>query len=833
MATSEQTVEPTILNLRQFNTRSGSFLECLVFNNRLLLSVLSVFLTLFLGYQASKLVVNTSFDKMLPQSHEFIKNYLAHRESLSGRNNSIRINVENLKGDIYDAHYLQTLQEINDIMFLMQGVDRAFMKSLWTPSVRWTKVTEEGFLGGPVMPRTYDGTEESIAELKANVAAGNLVGSLVANNQRSSLIFVPLLDSNPSTGEALDYAAFVHELDAKVRSKQSDSIRIHIDGFAQLMGDLINGLFQVMTYFALAAALAAFIIYYYTRCPRSTLLVLGCSLVAVIWQLGVIHLLGFVLDPYSILVPFLVFAIGVSHGAQKMNGIMQDIGRGTHRYIAARYTFRRLFLAGATALAADAVGFAVLMMIDIPVIRELAMTASIGVAILVFTNLLLLPVLLSYTGVNPVAAERSLRAEARSEWSVLHGLSRFTERRNATIILVAASIMAIGAYVISLNVQIGDLEPGASELRADSLYNRDNAFITRNYGLSSDQFSIIVKALAKHGLGTYPALIDQDRLAMLLREIPEVQSVASAPEYARFSVSSSYEGSPTWLTLNRDPLVIAQSMVATNIEYPEVLDSSWTTGMVTAYLTDHKSETLIRVADVAKSFADTHSNQNYQFLLAAGSAGIAAATNETVERANRTMLCLVYAAVIVLCLITFRNLRAVIVAVVPLALTSIMAEALMVILGIGIKVATLPVIALGVGIGVDYALYVMTVTLAQLRAGAALPQAYGTALGFTGKVVMLTGASLAVSVATWVLSPIKFQADMGVLLAFMFLWNMLGALVLLPALASFLFPPARALRWHARAGNTNGQRNLSPGKPAAPWPTLFFLRNRSVSTPDR
>jgi len=156
--------------------------------------------------------------------------------------------------------------------------------------------------------------------------------------------------------------------------------------------------------FCIAAAIAIAIIYFYTRCLRSTALVVACSVVAVVWQLGLVAFFGFELDPFSILVPFLIFAIGVSHGAQKMNGIMQDIGRGTHRLVAARYTFRRLFLAGMTALLADAVGFAVLMLIDIPVIKDLALTASLGVAVLIFTNLILLPVLLSYTGFSDRAA---------------------------------------------------------------------------------------------------------------------------------------------------------------------------------------------------------------------------------------------------------------------------------------------------------------------------------------------------------------------------------------------------------------------------------------------
>jgi predicted RND superfamily exporter protein len=189
---------------------------------------------------------------------------------------------------------------------------------------------------------------------------------------------------------------------------------------------------------------------------------------------------------------------------------------------------------------------------------------------------------------------------------------------------------------------------------------------------------------------------------------------------------------------------------------------------------------------VTESFARSHSNGDRQFLLAAGSAGIEAATNIAVLQANERMLAFVYAAVILLCLITFRSWRATIVAVIPLVVTSVLCQALMVVLGIGVKIATLPVVALGVGIGVDYALYLLSVQLAQQRAGMDLPTAYRTAVGFTGKVVALVGVTLAAGVVTWAWSPIKFQADMGILLTFMFIWNMVGALILIPSLSHFL-----------------------------------------------
>jgi predicted RND superfamily exporter protein len=228
-----------------------------------------------------------------------------------------------------------------------------------------------------------------------------------------------------------------------------------------------------------------------------------------------------------------------------------------------------------------------------------------------------------------------------------------------------------------------------------------------------------------------------------------------------------------------------------SVNNPDLFNTDCSVMPVIAYLSDHRAETLDRVVETSAQFATLHSTPERQFLLAAGSAGIEAATNIVVRKAWVQMLLLVYAAVIALCFVTFRSWRAVVVAVVPLVITSVLCEALMVALGIGVKVATLPVIALGVGIGIDYALYLLSVQLAQQRVGVSLAQAYRSALQFTGKVVVLVGVTLAAGVATWALSPIKFQADMGILLAFMFIWNMVGAVVLIPALSYYLLPSGR------------------------------------------
>ena len=776
-----------------FDPQSGSVVERALFNHRVLVIVLCLLATVVLGWQATKLQINASFEKTIPTHHPFIQNYLAHQKELSGLGNAVRIAVANPKGSIYDAQYLDTLRKLSDEVFLVPGVARNQMKSLWTPTTRWVGVTEEGLEGGPVIPDGYDGGEKSLQQLGANIARSGEVGQLVALDAKSSVIFVPLL-AQDAEGRALDYAAFAERIEALRGKYEAQGVQIHVTGFAKIIGDLIEGVRAVLVFFALAVAIAAAMVFWYTRCVRSTVLVVAASLIAVVWQLGLLPTLGFALDPYSILVPFLVFAIGMSHGAQKMNGIMQDVGRGMDKLVAARFTFRRLFLAGLTALLADAVGFAVLLVIDVQVIRELAIAASLGVGVLIFTNLILLPILLSYIGVSPKAAERSLRAEqADAAGAAKHPLwawlDRFTQRRDATIAIVVALVLGGAGFAVSTRLAIGDLDPGAPELRADSRYNRDVAFVNAAYGASSDVLAVMVKT-PDGQCSQYETLNKIDALEWQLRQIDGVESTNTLALLNRRVLAGLNEGNPKWYEFlpNQDMLNTVTAGAPRGL-----YNDACSLLTVYAYLRDHKAETLTRVVDHVAAFAAANDTKDVKFLLAAGSAGIEAATNIVVRSAWTQMLFLVYGAVMLLCWITFRSWRAVLVAVLPLVLTSILAEALMVGLGMGVKVATLPVIALGVGIGVDYALYILSVTLAQMREGKSLSEAYYRALLFTGKVVMLTGVTLAIGVITWVFSPIKFQADMGLLLAFMFLWNMLGALILLPALAHFLLVP-RALR---------------------------------------
>ncbi|MGH8433843.1 MAG: efflux RND transporter permease subunit [Pseudomonas sp.] len=771
----------------------ATFLERLIFNNRPAVILICLLVSIFLFYQALQVRPSTSFEKMIPLKHPFIQKMLEHRNDLANLGNTVRISVEAVDGDIFSKEYMETLRQVHDEVFYIPGVDRSGLKSLWSPSVRWTEVTEEGFAGGEVIPQTYDGSADSLEELRNNVLKSGQIGRLVSNNFKSSIVDVPLLESYPDPNDQgtllkLDYRQFSHELEAKIRDKyqaQNPNVKIHIVGFAKKVGDLIDGLIMVVAFFGVAFLITLVLLYWFTWCIRSTIAVLSTTLVAVIWQLGLMHTIGFGLDPYSMLVPFLIFAIGISHGVQKINGIALQSSDADNALTAARRTFRQLFLPGAIAILADAVGFITLLIIDIGVIRELAIGASIGVGVIVFTNLILLPVAISYVGISKKSVERSKKDAVREHpfWRLL---SNFAHPVVAPISVVIALAAFAGGLWYGHNLKIGDLDQGAPELRPDSRYNLDNQFIINNYSTSSDVLVVMVKTAAE-GCSIHETMQPIDELMWTMTNTEGVQSAISLVTVSKQMIKGMNEGNLKWETLSRNKDVLNNSIARAD----GLFNTDCSLAPVLVFLNDHKAETLDRAVSAVQAFAKEHNKEGLEFLLAAGNAGIEAATNEVIKESELTILILVYICVAVMCMITFRSVAATLCIVLPLVLTSVLGNALMTYLGIGVKVATLPVIALGVGIGVDYGIYIYTRLESFLRAGMPLQEAYYQTLKSTGKAVLFTGLCLAIGVATWIFSAIKFQADMGLMLTFMLLWNMFGALWLLPALARFLIKPER------------------------------------------
>ncbi|KZY34326.1 RND transporter [Alcanivorax sp. HI0083] len=757
--------------------------------------------TVLLGFQASKIQLNTDIRKMVPLDHPYIQNFLEHQNDLS-LGNDVRVIVAETQGDdIFNEDYVNALKEITDEVFALEGVDPSKIRSLWTSNVRWNEVTEQGFQGGEVIPAGYDGSQDSLEQLRTNVLRSGQVGRLVADNFQSSVVHAYLLDALGDDGVDIPVlSARLEEIRGKYQDKYPN-VRIHIVGLAKKAGDVMAAAEEVAMFFFFTLGLIALLLLIDTRCLRSALTVTACSFVAVIWQLGIVSSLGFTIDPYSMLVPFLVFAIAVSHGVQIVNTLANYAAEGRSSLDSARATFQALCVPGMVALVSDAIGFLTLYMIDVGVIRELAMAASIGVAVIIISNLVVVPLVLSYLGVSG-ASVRKIQAGEKKDHPLAGLFARFT-RTPLAALSIAVAVAGYGAGIyLSQDLKIGDLDKGAPELWPDPCedmdcprgyepkpryrYNHDVNFLVSNYSVSADVLVVMGKTPVE-SCNTYAAMQIVDDLAWNLRNVEGVQDVTTIASATKLISTNMNEGSMKWATISRDQYAL-NNVMSFMPDSLYNLDCSLTP--VYVFLDDHKAETLERVTGAVADFAEARNNKDVMELkLASGNAGVEAATNQTIAASQYPMLALVYAVVSVLILIAFRSFRAVICIIVPLGLTSILCQALMAHLGIGVKVATLPVIALGVGIGVDYGIYIYSKLSEYLKQGMELEDAYKQTLKTTGKAVAFTGITLAVGVVFWVFSSIKFQADMGILLTFMFLWNMIGALWLLPALARFLLKP--------------------------------------------
>jgi len=763
-----------------------------MFGHRRTVMVFFALVTVIMAGFASQLRVDAGFSKHLPKDHPYMETFLEHRDEFGGANR-ILIAIMNPHGDIFTPEFFSTLAQATDEVFFLPGVNRSSVKSLFTPNVRFTEVVVGGIAGGNVVPADFEPTEQGLDQVRRNIQKAGIVGRLVANDFSGAMISAELLEHDPATGEALDYVEVAHQLEEKIRDKFSThdgrEYDIHIIGFAKMVGDVTDGARGVVLFFLIAFLITGFLVFIYTSAWRITGLILACSLLAVVWQLGLLPVLGFGLDPMSILVPFLIFAIAVSHAMQMVSAARAEVFLGSDFNQAARRAFKRLLLPGTVALASDTIGFIAILLIDIGIIREMAITASLGVAVIILTNLVLLPVILSFLKFDAEYRSR-LRKRALLYSGLWRLLSRAATRRGSSVLLLlAAGLAAIGLWR-GTDVAVGDLHAGVPELRPESRYNQDTLAITGHFSIGVDVMSVFAET-APEGCVRYQSMRAIDDFEWWMANVAGIQSTMSLPKVAKGINAGWNEGSLKWHVLPRSQAALVQATRPVETS-SGLLNGDCSVMPVMLFTTDHKATTISKVVAEVKDYEARYGSDSAHFRLAGGNVGVMAATNEAVQAAQFPILFYVFAAIIILCLASFRSLGGTLCIVLPLGLVSLLAYALMSTLEIGLKVNTLPVVALGVGVGVDYGIYIFSRFQSLLKEGKSVVEAYYTTLTISGFGVIFTGGALAIGVATWIFSILQFQADMGILLTFMFLMNMLGAILLLPALAAWLLAERHA-----------------------------------------
>ncbi|MDF1817841.1 MAG: MMPL family transporter [Immundisolibacteraceae bacterium] len=762
--------------------RISSFLADWQIKYRWPLLLLFVAITGVLGYQASFLRMDPGFDKSIPVNHDYMKVYHEFSPVFGGANVVI-ISMMVKDGDIFTEEFMDALAAATQDTLFIRGVDRSSVTSIFSPQVNFVAVDEDGFVGYRVVKPDFANTPEDREEIYRNLLQSDEMGRLVTNDYKGALIRAELVEVDPTTGEALNYSDVAAALD-EIRDKyQNDNVSVHVIGFSKFIDLVIDAALGVVWFFVIALAITAVMLYFYSSSMQITFLAILVAVTAVVWQLGLVHTMGYGIDPLSILVPFLIMSIGVSHAIQMTNAWKLEMMNGATNKQAARESFNKLFIPGATALLTLAVGFAVISLIDIQILFELAITASIGTGVMILTNKFMLPGLLSFARMSPAKIEK-LRAGVSNDRPFWRFLSTFADRKRGSYVLVVALIALVFGVWKGNDLIIGDSEAGAPEFWPDALYNQDINSIISNFNIGIDEVTVIVD-MAKDGCVNHAIMETADHFVWEMSNVPGVQAIKSLSTIVKVRTVGNNEGHPKFFAMPRDQYSLSSAL--RNMELNQkVFNDKCDAIPVRLFLSDHKADTLQRVTDAVKTFEAENGRDEVHFRLASGSAGVMAAINEAVTDAEMTMLIALFTATGILTYLTFFSFRGALCVLIPLGLVSYLGNAVMVLMGIGLKVSTLPVVALGVGVGVDYGIYLFSRMQSALREGKELKEAYYYALTSSGTAVVFTASTMSIGVATWYFSELKFQADMGLLLAYMFFVNMVAAIFVLPALAAWI-----------------------------------------------
>ena len=715
--------------------------------------------------QIFKLNFEQDYDKQLPHNHPIIQNYLDHRDDF-GNANKILIAIEAKNGTIFTKAFMNTLKNLTEEVNYLPYVDRTKVKSIFTPDSRFIEIVEDGFQGGNLIPHDFKPNDAFFKQVRNNIDKSSYLGFLVSRNYDSALISADLL-----TVEKPDYILLSKKLDYLRDQYQTKDISVHIIGFPKIIGDLAEGTYDIIFFFFAAVLLTTSLLYFFVRSLKLTLSLVICSILAIIWQFGLLSLFSFSLNIYSILLPFLIFAIAISHGVQILKTYKYRMTLIRSSRLAAYRSQEHNIRPGLVALFTDGIGFFSIYLIPIPVLQELAIAATIGIACIILTNIFILPLVLSF-----LTAEKKMLSSRKVKF-LSNLFIIFDKNKRHSLIALFATLLLIG-FVMSSQVPIGDQDEGIPEFYPKSRYNLDTKYINNHYDIGIDVLKLYIHAKPDSCIH-YETLREIEDLNWHIKQDPYTHATQVLTSRMKDVNQAWNEGYPKWHTLSRNQYILVQSVRPFDTS-TGLLNEDCSIMPLSIFTNDHKYLTIKSIMASVEDYLSQNKTKYIEVKTGGGNLSLLGATNEVIENSQFLILSSIYIILFITCMIYFRSFYATISILLPLALISLLTNALMNFLNIGLKVSTLPVAALGIGIGVDYGIYFFSHIKRYLKEQASYRLAFKKSIETTGKSILFTGITLSLSTMIWIFSPLKFQADMGILLSFMFFGNMIAAMIFIP-----------------------------------------------------
>jgi uncharacterized protein len=742
-------------------------------------------ITVFFGYQALSVRMYSKFSDLLPQAHPYVVNY-NHFRKIFGTANVMNVELRVKRGDIFTTSTLKKIRYIHQQLDLMDGVDHDLINSITGTNARKVVASSGGLIiSRPLMPEQIPTSAAGLARLKYDVLHSMAYGVLVSPDAKGALITAGFNEGQ------INYGEMHRRLEIIRRAVEDQNTVMYAAGepvlkawcwyykgeLAEIFG--VTGLFIVLS-----------LVLYFRRAYGVVLPIIGAA-AQVIWGLGFLGLLGYNLDVLVLVIPLLVTARAASHGVQLLERYFEELERTGNRHRAVHKSMDELFLPGAIGILADAAGILVLGVATIPLVRKVAFFASFWGFSNIFTILILLPLLLDVLPTPKVTRHYVPHWMASGlRWV---GESCTSARGRWTVFAIAALVVAFGIQQ-ALKLPIGYTEPGSPLLWQDSSFNVSSREINRTYGGSND-LVVYLQGDRDNAMKNPALLALLDNFSHYMLAQPQASGSRYTTSLVRRLNSLFHYNDPAWEVYPRDIKGIGQMLFMFQSASPsptiifQFMDYNARYGQFVVYYKDIEGSTVLEALARARKFIAAHPFPHVKFVLAGGNIGLTAALNDEIAYSDRVSTLLIMAVVFTLVAISYASLAAGAVVLMTLIAAGVVSFLYIGLKGVGININTLPVTAVGMGIGVDYILYVVDRIKREYGRLGDYDRAIKRAVSTSGMAVTFTATTLVGGVLPWYwMSSLRFSAEMALLLALLMLTHWLAAITLVPSIFSIVRP---------------------------------------------
>jgi predicted RND superfamily exporter protein len=755
--------------------------EWLFANPKIVLSLILAVTVLF-SLALPKLRVYSDFSDLLPQNHPYIKVYNRIKESFGGAN-MIVMAIEVDKGTIFNDDTLKLLHEATQGIDSLPGVNHNLVSSLTHRTARKVYLSAEGsFMSEQyVDPAKTNRSVAELEQLKNDVIANpTIYGLLVSPDLKAGLIKAQLNEAD------IDYAKTFEALQQVRATISKPGHHIYVTGNPVLTGWVYTYLNQIVSILAYTLLLlASLLVIYFRRLYGIALPLIGIALSS-IWGLGFMSLMGINLEPLSLPIPFLIAARATSHGVQLVVRYYEELAITHNGKKAARNALDALFRPGSLAIIVDALGIAVLVLGAAPFNHKLGIAAGFWGFSVIFTVHFMVPLALTVLP-QPKTMENANQG-VRNFLGRAMALTGGTDG-GARSILILALIGAIGGSYFISRVQLGESEPGSPLLHRDHDFNLSTKAIN-NLFPGSEELHVVARTDEKGGIKKPEVMAAIERFQAHMLADPTLGGTKAIPGVVRVVNRLTHNDDPRWMQLPDSAAEVGGLMFAYMASSPipgalkEFISPDEDEADIVFFYKDHKADTITRIVALAEEGikqieADT---PGLHIELGGGIIGVTAAGNQALHADHMKIIPAVMILAFLLVMAYYQSLHAGWLMVLPMLFATLMTYAYMGASNIGISVNTVPVIAVGVGVGIDYSVYFMDRIREEMAKVRSIHQAVINAVATTGYAVSFTAATLIAGVVMWIfMSDLRFQSDAAVLLSFMLIVNAIAAMLIVPA----------------------------------------------------